>query len=233
MVQKESVRERLNNRDQGISYTEFSYMLLQAYDFLHLRRVEGCTVQVAGSDQYGNIVAGIDLIHRELGHSAEAFGVTAPLVTHADGRKIGKSEGGVDLAESPIERVPMPSISTGSTYPTWKSVRSCDCSRLFGSGRDRGARGSAAHGSTRKICTAGTRWSHDGAAPRTDGAPPGGSSAPKRSSGEGTCEISTQQTLKEVASEIPHSEHDWSRLEGEGVPLLELLPSTSLASVAS
>ena len=68
MLQRDSVRERLNQREQGISYTEFSYMLLQAYDFLHLKRTLGCTVQTAGSDQYGNIVAGVDLlIHRSAG----------------------------------------------------------------------------------------------------------------------------------------------------------------------
>ena len=65
VIQKDSVRDRLENREQGISYTEFSYMILQAYDFLHLRRSAECTVQIAGSDQYGNIVAGIDLIRRE------------------------------------------------------------------------------------------------------------------------------------------------------------------------
>jgi tyrosyl-tRNA synthetase len=64
MIQKESVKERLTNRDQGISYTEFSYMLLQAYDFKHLWEKEGVTVQMGGSDQFGNIVCGIDLIRR-------------------------------------------------------------------------------------------------------------------------------------------------------------------------
>ena len=95
MIQKDSVRERLHGREQGISYTEFSYMVLQAYDFLHLRREMNCTLQVAGSDQYGNIVAGIDLIRREFGHEeGEAYGVTAPMVTKADGKKIGKTESG-------------------------------------------------------------------------------------------------------------------------------------------
>jgi len=98
MIQKDSVRERLHQREQGISYTEFSYMILQAFDFLHLRRTMDCTVQMAGSDQFGNIVAGIDLIRREFGHDesghSHAFGVTAPLVTGADGKKIGKTEKG-------------------------------------------------------------------------------------------------------------------------------------------
>jgi tyrosyl-tRNA synthetase len=92
MIQKDSVRERLQNREQGISYTEFSYMLLQAYDFLHLHREAGVTLQAAGSDQWGNIVAGIDLIRRNGG--GEAFGLTTPLVTKADGGKFGKTESG-------------------------------------------------------------------------------------------------------------------------------------------
>jgi tyrosyl-tRNA synthetase len=91
MMQKESVQARL---DAGISYTEFSYMLLQAYDFLHLFRDTRyrCTVQVGGSDQWGNITAGIDLIRRVEG--GEAHGLVAPLVTTASGAKFGKSEAG-------------------------------------------------------------------------------------------------------------------------------------------
>jgi tyrosyl-tRNA synthetase len=92
MIQKDSVRDRLNNREQGISYTEFSYMLLQAYDFLHLFDHHGVTLQVCGSDQWGNVVGGIDLIRRK--HHAEAFGLTAPLITKADGTKFGKTETG-------------------------------------------------------------------------------------------------------------------------------------------
>jgi len=92
MIQKDSVRDRLQNREQGISYTEFSYMLLQAYDFLHLYEQHQVTLQVSGSDQWGNVVGGIDLIRRK--HQAEAFGLTAPLVTKADGGKFGKTESG-------------------------------------------------------------------------------------------------------------------------------------------
>src|SRR5437763_8475178 len=89
MLQKESVQARL---ESGISYTEFSYMLLQAYDFLHLFRTKQCTIQVGGSDQWGNITAGIDLIRRV--GSGEAHGLVAPLVTMASGAKFGKSEAG-------------------------------------------------------------------------------------------------------------------------------------------
>jgi len=89
MLQKESVQARL---DSGISYTEFSYMLLQAYDFLHLFRSKQCSIQVGGSDQWGNITAGIDLIRRVEG--GEAHGLVGPLVTTASGAKFGKSEAG-------------------------------------------------------------------------------------------------------------------------------------------
>ena len=124
MIQKDSVKSRLQDREQGISYTEFSYMILQAYDFLHLHRKEGISVQCGGSDQYGNIVAGADLIRRT--HALDAaqemselykrkpdmtgadlameidletsvshsFGFTAPLITKADGGKFGKTESG-------------------------------------------------------------------------------------------------------------------------------------------
>ncbi|MGI8983058.1 MAG: tyrosine--tRNA ligase [Acidimicrobiales bacterium] len=90
MLAKESVKARFAEADIGISFTEFSYMLLQACDYLHLFDAEGCRLQVGGSDQWGNITAGIDLIRRVRG--AEAYGLTWPLVTKADGTKFGKSE---------------------------------------------------------------------------------------------------------------------------------------------
>lgn len=89
MLQKDSVKSRM---DSGISYTEFTYMLVQAYDFWHLRTHEGCEVQMGGSDQWGNITAGIELIGRRDGTSAH--GLTFPLLTTASGQKFGKSESG-------------------------------------------------------------------------------------------------------------------------------------------
>src|SRR5205814_1774758 len=89
LLQKESVKARL---DTGLSYTEFTYMLLQAYDFLHLFRERQCTIQVGGSDQWGNITAGVELIRRV--ENGEAHGLVAPLVTMASGKKFGKSEEG-------------------------------------------------------------------------------------------------------------------------------------------
>jgi tyrosyl-tRNA synthetase len=92
MIKRDSVRTRLEERDQGISFTEFSYMLLQAYDFLYLCRSHDCTIQMGGSDQWGNIVAGKELIRRILGSRAE--GITFPLLTTSSGRKFGKTEEG-------------------------------------------------------------------------------------------------------------------------------------------
>ena len=92
MIARDSVASRLEGREQGISYTEFSYMILQAYDFLHLFRSDRCTVQLGGSDQFGNIVSGIDLIRRI--EQGESFGATCHLVTTSDGQKIGKTERG-------------------------------------------------------------------------------------------------------------------------------------------
>ena len=91
MIAKESVRWRLEERGQGISFTEFSYMLLQAYDFYHLYDHYGCSVQAGGKDQWGNITAGIGLIRRMSGGSAH--GITFPLLTTAAGIKLGKTEG--------------------------------------------------------------------------------------------------------------------------------------------
>jgi len=92
MVAKESVRARMEDRDVGISYTEFSYMLLQAFDFYVLCRDHNCELQIGGSDQWGNITAGIDLMRKKLGR--QGYGLTMPLITKADGTKFGKTEGG-------------------------------------------------------------------------------------------------------------------------------------------
>lgn len=93
MMAKESVRARLEDREHGISYTEFSYMLLQAYDYYFLNRKHGCSLQIGGSDQWGNITAGIELIRR-MGVAETVYGFTQPLVTKSDGTKFGKTEKG-------------------------------------------------------------------------------------------------------------------------------------------
>ncbi len=90
MIRKDSVRSRIEGREQGLSFTEFSYMLLQAWDFLQLHDRHGCRLQMGGSDQWGNITEGVDLIRRQ--RRVQAFGLTSPLVLKADGSKFGKSE---------------------------------------------------------------------------------------------------------------------------------------------
>lgn len=91
MINRESVKQRLQRPDQGISFTEFSYALLQAYDFAHLNKEYGCKLQIGGSDQWGNIVSGIDLTRRL--NNDNVFGLTLPLITKSDGVKFGKTEG--------------------------------------------------------------------------------------------------------------------------------------------
>jgi tyrosyl-tRNA synthetase len=91
MLSKDSVTARME-RDQGISFTEFTYQTLQAYDFMHLLGTRNCELQVCGSDHWGNVTAGLDLIRKKLGR--EAYGLCSPLVTKADGKKFGKSETG-------------------------------------------------------------------------------------------------------------------------------------------
>lgn len=92
MIQKESVKQRIEREGEGISYTEFSYMILQAYDFAMLNQMHDCTLQIGGSDQWGNITAGIDLTRRL--NQQQVYGLTLPLVTKADGGKFGKTEEG-------------------------------------------------------------------------------------------------------------------------------------------
>lgn len=95
MMAKESVQKRLNGEARdGLSFTEFTYQLLQGYDFLHLYQAKNCKLQMGGNDQWGNITTGTELIRRTLGIENEAFGLTCPLITKADGNKFGKTESG-------------------------------------------------------------------------------------------------------------------------------------------
>jgi len=228
MVQKEAVRERLHNRDQGISYTEFSYMLLQAYDFLHLQRSLGCTVQMAGSDQYGNITAGTDLIHRVLGHDAPAYGVTAPLVTRSDGKKMGKSaEGAIWLTAD--------RTSPYAFHQYWLNVPDADVGAFlrFFSVLDAEAidavlesQAAAPHerASQRLLARHMTERLHGADECRRV------ELAGDALFGRGDVRGLDAVTLREVAAEIPSSQHPIASLEGEGVALAELLAETSLAA---
>ena len=113
MLSKDSVKSRIEREGVGISYTEFSYMLLQAYDFVHLSRTYGCKLQVGGSDQWGNITAGIDLARRMDGASLN--GLTCPLLLTSDGRKMGKTEKGTIWLDA--ERT-----SPYAFYQYWKNI---------------------------------------------------------------------------------------------------------------
>ncbi|MGH7309761.1 MAG: tyrosine--tRNA ligase [Candidatus Rokuibacteriota bacterium] len=122
MLAKESVRSRLGRAEVGLSYTEFSYQILQAYDFLELWRAQGCTVQIGGADQWGNITAGIELIRRKTGGSA--FGLTLPLVTRSDGGKFGKTEAGTVWLEAA-------KTSAYELYQFWLNTADADAERFL------------------------------------------------------------------------------------------------------
>ncbi len=122
MLAKEAVRSRLDDREHGISYTEFSYMLVQATDFLHLYDELGCTVQVGGHDQWGNLTAGVDLIRRARGATAHAL--TVPLITTASGAKFGKSAGNA-LWLNPEMTTPY------AMYQYWINTEDADVGRFL------------------------------------------------------------------------------------------------------
>jgi tyrosyl-tRNA synthetase len=228
MIQKDAVRARLENREQGISYTEFSYMLLQAYDYLHLHRTLGCTLQIAGSDQYGNIVAGIDLIRREAqGAKHEAYGVTAPLVTRADGKKFGKSEKG-NIWLTPDK------TSTYAFYQFWINVEDADVGpflRWFTFLPEEeilavvDAHTAEPHKreAQRKLAREMTKLVHGESELQ---------SAEQASQAlfVGDIRSLNAQLLDEVFADVPHSEHSKTSLEGQGIALLELLVETTLVS---
>ena len=234
MIQKESVKARLENREHGISYTEFSYMILQAYDFAHLFKEMGVTVQLGGSDQWGNIVAGGDLIRRvhaaeHAGDEAEAphcFGLTCPLVTKADGGKFGKTESGAVWLTR--ERT-----SPYAMYQFWLNASDEDVVRFLklftllskpeiealarAHAENAGAR--EAHRALAHHATALLHGAHE--------AEMAAKAAQALFSGD-VAELS-RDMLEEVLAEVPSSSHAKAGLAGEGVALLDLLVETGLA----
>ncbi len=229
MIQRDSVRTRLESREQGISYTEFSYMLLQAYDFLHLYRTLGCTVQMSGSDQYGNVVAGIDLIRRhaqgEHGGEPLAFGITAPLLTKSDGKKFGKSEkGSVWLTAD--------KTSPYAFYQFWINVEDADVASLLRwytfLPQEEIAGIVAAHEqephkreAQRRLASEMTKLVHGEQELKL-------AEQASRALFDGDVRALSERLLDEVFADVPHSEHQKSKLEGEGYPVLELLVETGL-----
>ncbi len=124
MAAKDSVKTRLNDRDQGISYTEFSYMLLQAYDYVHLARTHACRLQVGGSDQWGNITAGIELA-RKMGVKESLYGLTAPLLLDSKGQKMGKTATGTRIWLDPNKTSPY------AFYQYWLNTEDGDVERFL------------------------------------------------------------------------------------------------------
>jgi tyrosyl-tRNA synthetase len=123
MIQKESVKQRIDREGAGISFTEFTYMLLQSYDFAELAERENCTIQIGGSDQWGNIVGGVDLARRMYGK--QTFGITLPLVTKSDGTKFGKTESGTIWLD-PTKTSPY------AFYQFWLNTADADTYKFMG-----------------------------------------------------------------------------------------------------
>jgi tyrosyl-tRNA synthetase len=224
MIQKDSVRRRLEEREQGISYTEFSYMLLQAYDFLHLYDSNKVTIQVAGSDQWGNIVAGVELARRM--RHAELFGLTAPLITKADGTKFGKTEAGAIWLSAPA-------TSAYAFYQFWLATLDQDIERylkiftllsreeierlMAEHARDPGAR--VAH---RALAAHVTELLHG-----ADGRENAEHAA--RALFSGDVAGLDEATLDEVFATAPATEHALTALSGEGLPFVDLLVQANVA----
>lgn len=225
MVAKESVRARMEDRDAGISYTEFSYMLLQGYDFYHLYQAENCELQIGGSDQWGNITIGTELTRKKTG--ATVYGLTLPLITNADGTKFGKSESGaiwLDPARTSVYRFYQYFINVDDrdairylkyfTFLSQEEIAALEKQHEENPGA-RTAHRALAHEMTHLI--------HGQAA--TDDA----IKASMILFGGGLEGIS-ENALRDVASEIPKATISSSSLSGEGFPLLDALVAAGLSS---
>jgi tyrosyl-tRNA synthetase len=224
MISKESVRSRMEDREVGISYTEFSYMLLQALDFYHLRREHGCELQIGGSDQWGNITAGIDLCRKKLGVSA--LGLTLPLITNADGSKFGKSVAGavwLDAGRTSVYRF----------YQFWVRTDDLDVIRFLkfftflereeiGALEQRLGEKPEAREAHKRLAAEMTRLIHGESATRE------AVRASEILFGGGLEGIS-EEAFAEIAGEAPSHEIDRRRFESPGFPLVELLVLTGLS----
>jgi tyrosyl-tRNA synthetase len=223
MVAKESVRARMEDRESGISYTEFSYMLLQAFDFYVLCRDHGCELQIGGSDQWGNITAGIDLCRRKLGR--QVYGLTLPLITNADGSKFGKTVAGavwLDPRKTSVYRFYQFWINTDDRdvvrhlrYFTFLSRAEIEALEMKHAA-DPGAR--EAH---RALARAATDLIHGAEA-----------TAEAMRASEilfgGELDGVSESTFNEIVGEVPTKQVERAKLEGGGAPLLDLLVQAEL-----
>jgi tyrosyl-tRNA synthetase len=224
MVSKESVRARMEDREAGISYTEFSYMLLQAFDFYHLRKEFNCELQIGGSDQWGNITAGIDLCRKKL--AVTVFGLTLPLITNADGSKFGKTVAGaiwLDPRKTSVYRF----------YQFWIRTDDRDVLRYLRFftflGRDQIASLEQKH-----TADPGAREAHKALAREVTDLIHGNDATTEaiRASeilfGGGLDGIS-EATFSDIVGEVPSKDIAKPQLEGAGAALLELLVHAGLS----
>ena len=224
MVSKESVRARMEDRDVGISYTEFSYMILQALDFHYLCETQDCELQVGGSDQWGNITAGIDLIHRK--QNRQAYGLTLPLITNADGTKFGKTESGAVWLD--VNRT-----SIYQFYQFWVRVDDRDVVRYLKYftflSRDEVEELASQHEAEPHA-----RIAHKALAREVTALVHGEEAVTEAIRASeilfgGELEGITEATFREVAGEVPTCELSTDRFGGEGLWLPELLHEAGLA----
>lgn len=224
MVSKESVRARMEDRDVGISYTEFSYMILQALDFHYLCETQDCELQVGGSDQWGNITAGIDLIHRK--QNRQAYGLTLPLITNADGTKFGKTESGAVWLD--VNRT-----SIYQFYQFWVRVDDRDVVRYLKYftflSRDEVEELASQHEAEPHA-----RIAHKALAREVTTLVHGEEAVTEAIRASeilfgGELEGITEATFREVAGEVPTCELSTDRFGGEGLWLPELLHEAGLA----
>ena len=224
MVSKESVRARMEDRDVGISYTEFSYMILQALDFHYLCETQDCELQVGGSDQWGNITAGIDLIHRK--QNQQAYGLTLPLITNADGTKFGKTESGAVWLD--VNRT-----SIYQFYQFWVRVDDRDVVRYLKYftflSRDEVEELASQHEAEPHA-----RIAHKALAREVTALVHGEEAVTEAIRASeilfgGELEGITEATFREVAGEVPTCELSTDRFGGEGLWLPELLHEAGLA----
>ncbi len=225
MIAKESVRSRMEDREVGISYTEFSYMLLQAFDFHHLNVEFGCDLQIGGSDQWGNITAGIDLIRKKSGRPA--FGLTLPLITKSDGTKFGKTEGGaiwLDTRRTSVYRF----------YQFWIQADDRDVVRylkFFTFLPQPEIEALAAQ----HAANPGAREAHRALAREVTDLihGPDATREAQRASEilfGGSLDGVSEATFGEIVGEVPTKTLAPDRVGGEGLPLLDLLVETGLAA---
>ena len=223
MVAKESVRARMEDREAGISYTEFSYMLLQAFDFYHLRKDVNCELQIGGSDQWGNITAGIELCRKKMG--AQVFGLTLPLIMSADGTKFGKTVAGAIWLDPKR-------TSVYKFYQFWINTDDRDVIRYLNYFTFLGREEIAALAQKHEA-NPGARAAHKALAKSvTDLVHGPAATAEAMRASEilfgGELEGISEATFNDIVGEVPSKDVEKTKLDGAGTPLVEVLMLSGL-----